>query len=592
MIYIRRTFILALILTLSLLVAGALGEDAADRPTPMYWRDVTLRTARVNENVPQVNVRTGPGTEYERIGQLSSGETVLVTGRYNRDWYAVTLNGQRGYVAAEYVSVMEETDQAPAFEDDDIALQRDGVNIKYLYKVDEPVTLTGSLEVTGPILRASVSVVDLRAMQTLMDASVDYGPNDGRRSFDLDDFSSLMDLRSLGGGEKCLIVTAEGRNGSKVTVKRNFYVTGPYDITANMTRDCRLSGRYVDPDELYDGLQSTYWSIDEGTPLTIEMPEGRTGAVLELNWGTAPTPFTLSMFDGEGREIQTVDEGNGAKMRNFCYAFDERTRKIILRTAHSGKYLTEVHVIEKGKVSPQLMQWKPLPEKIDILAVSAHQDDELLFLGGTIPYYAAKGKTVAMCYMATCSRARLQEAMEGLWSCGLPYHPLFMGYKDAYSESIDEAQEIWGDGALRDLVEIIRRYKPEVVVTQDVNGEYGHMQHRLTSKLVREAVDCSWDESKYPESARTYGVWDVKKTYIHLYEDHQIHMDCYDDPLENRNGLSALQLATIGYAKHFSQHGQYQMENQGVQFDNKLFGLYRTTVGYDEVGGDFFENIP
>ena len=94
------------------------------------------------------------------------------------------------------------------------------------------------------------------------------------------------------------------------------------------------------------------------------------------------------------------------------------------------------------------------------------------------------------------------------------------------------------------------------------------------------------------ESARVYGVWDVKKTYIHLYEDHQIHMDCYDDPLENRDGLSALQLATIGYAKHFSQHGQYQMENQGVQFDNKLFGLYRTTVGYDEVGGDFFENIP
>ena len=589
-----RTLSAALIATLVLfmvITGTAAAEDATDRPTPMYWRDVTVRVGRLTAGVPQVNVRSGPGTEYEKIGRLGPEDEVRVTGRYSRDWYVVTFDGRPGYVAAEYLDVTEQSDQAPGYEGENIAIESGEINVPYIFKEDETVSLTGTVRTTQPIMEASVSVFDLRALETVMDATESYAPTDDRRAIDLADFASKMDMTGLNGGEKRLVVTLAGRNGAKAALTRDFYVTGDYDVVANMTADCGVTGRYVVPADLNDGRYNTYWPPTEQTDLTVTLPQGRVGALFAIEWGTPPVSFTLTMYDGDGQTVQTVDEQNGAGMMVFTYALDERTRKITMHTDHRGKRIAEIRVIEKDRVSPALMQWQPLPEKVDILVVSSHQDDELLFLGGTIPYYAAQGKTVAVCYVITCSRSRIQEALEGLWSCGLRYHPITMGYRDIYASSMEEVLEAWNGDALGDMIALIRRYKPEVVVTQDVNGEYGHVQHRLVSKIVRDAVDNAGDASQYPESAGTYGAWDVKKTYIHLYPEHQIHMDCYDEPQPALGGLSALQAATVGYAKHYSQHGHYQMDNQGVKYDNKLFGLYRTTVGYDEAGGDFFENI-
>ncbi|TFG69013.1 MAG: hypothetical protein E4H27_07475 [Anaerolineales bacterium] len=44
-----------------------------------------------------VNVRSGPGTDYDKIGLLLPGDEVLIEG-YSGDWWAVTLNGERGWV--------------------------------------------------------------------------------------------------------------------------------------------------------------------------------------------------------------------------------------------------------------------------------------------------------------------------------------------------------------------------------------------------------------------------------------------------------------------------------------------------------------
>ncbi len=44
------------------------------------------------------NVRSGPGTEYSRIGGASQGEALTVTGETS-GWYQVSYNGQTGYMA-------------------------------------------------------------------------------------------------------------------------------------------------------------------------------------------------------------------------------------------------------------------------------------------------------------------------------------------------------------------------------------------------------------------------------------------------------------------------------------------------------------
>jgi hypothetical protein len=60
----------------------------------------------VREGVTAVNVRSGPGTAYPRIGQLKSGSQFPITGRNAPgDWLQFTLNGQPGWVNKELVAV-------------------------------------------------------------------------------------------------------------------------------------------------------------------------------------------------------------------------------------------------------------------------------------------------------------------------------------------------------------------------------------------------------------------------------------------------------------------------------------------------------
>ena len=588
-----RALILAAALMIMFIMPCAWAEDADDdRPTPAFWVTVERRAGRVVDSVSEINIRSGPGTDYDKIGKLGPGDMVEVLSIYNPSWYHIRVDGLEGYASANYITLTTVADQIPGYDEPDIAVDQTDLNVPYIFQEDDTIALSGTLHATRPVLVVRVEVYDLRKLRTAMDVVVTYDRQDDVRLIDLGALASQLNLQSLAAGEKRLNVTLTGSNGSTVTVSRDFYVTGWYSSVAHMTAACEISLPGGVPEEMYDENYGTYWAPGERDVMSLTLPQGRVGALFVVEWVRPPDAFEIRQYDENDQEIDVVSETNPSRMIVMTYRLDERTRRITLQTSSGNKRIAELRVIERGRVSPQLMQWTPLPEKVDILVVSTHQDDELLFLGGTIPYYAATGKVVAVCYMATCSRYRLQEAMEGLWSCGLRYHPIFLGYRDVYAETLNEAQAAWGDRALEDLVRIIRRYRPEVVVTQDVNGEYGHRQHQLTSRLVRQAVDRSWDFNYYPESYDQYGAWEVKKTYIHLYEENQIYMNCYDTPLETLGGLSALQAATVGYAKHISQHGHYQMNNQGTRFDNKLFGIYRTSVGYDEAGNDMFEHIP
>jgi uncharacterized protein YraI len=53
-----------------------------------------------------VNIRSGPGTEYSRLGQMPAGSTAAVIGRNSSStWWQVNYNGIVGWVAAEYARI-------------------------------------------------------------------------------------------------------------------------------------------------------------------------------------------------------------------------------------------------------------------------------------------------------------------------------------------------------------------------------------------------------------------------------------------------------------------------------------------------------
>ncbi|WP_029215535.1 SH3 domain-containing protein [Kallotenue papyrolyticum] len=58
--------------------------------------------------VEVANLRSGPGTSYERIGKLRQGQTVKLLGR-NGDWFKVeTSSGQTGWIHSELVSASQQ----------------------------------------------------------------------------------------------------------------------------------------------------------------------------------------------------------------------------------------------------------------------------------------------------------------------------------------------------------------------------------------------------------------------------------------------------------------------------------------------------
>lgn len=50
-----------------------------------------------------VNVRSGPSTDYEKVGSLSYAQEVSVTGLASTNWYRISFNDQTAYVSANYL---------------------------------------------------------------------------------------------------------------------------------------------------------------------------------------------------------------------------------------------------------------------------------------------------------------------------------------------------------------------------------------------------------------------------------------------------------------------------------------------------------
>ena len=51
-----------------------------------------------------LNIRSGPSTDFGKIGALSEGEAAQITGRASTGWYQISYNGKTGYVSNVYMS--------------------------------------------------------------------------------------------------------------------------------------------------------------------------------------------------------------------------------------------------------------------------------------------------------------------------------------------------------------------------------------------------------------------------------------------------------------------------------------------------------
>ncbi|NLD20277.1 MAG: SH3 domain-containing protein [Clostridiales bacterium] len=94
-------FLLAFLMVISVFAAVSLIK------TDIVYADG--ETGKVATDV--LNVRSGAGTNYSRIGTITQGKTFTVTGTakdsYGVTWYKFTFNSRNGYVSSQYVNITQ-----------------------------------------------------------------------------------------------------------------------------------------------------------------------------------------------------------------------------------------------------------------------------------------------------------------------------------------------------------------------------------------------------------------------------------------------------------------------------------------------------
>jgi N-acetyl-1-D-myo-inositol-2-amino-2-deoxy-alpha-D-glucopyranoside deacetylase len=158
-----------------------------------------------------------------------------------------------------------------------------------------------------------------------------------------------------------------------------------------------------------------------------------------------------------------------------------------------------------------------------LLLVHAHPDDESINNGATMAKYAAEGAQVTLvtCTLgehgevippelqhlagAALGEHRLGELAAAMRELGVEDFRLLGGkgrYEDSGMRGIadnDDPACLWQadvDDAARALVEVILEVRPQVLVTYDPDGGYGHpdhiQAHRIAMRAAELAADAGW----------------------------------------------------------------------------------------------------
>jgi mycothiol S-conjugate amidase len=177
-------------------------------------------------------------------------------------------------------------------------------------------------------------------------------------------------------------------------------------------------------------------------------------------------------------------------------------------------------------------------EQLRLMAVHAHPDDESSKGAATMAKYVAEGVDVLV---VTCTGGERGSVLNPK----LDRPEIWENIAQVRRAEMDRAREILGvrqewlgfvdsgypegdplpplpagcfasqplETAAAPLVELIRRFRPHVLVTYDENGGYPHPDHVMTHKVSMAAYEASGDPARYPEAGQP---WQPHKLYYHM----------------------------------------------------------------------------
>jgi N-acetyl-1-D-myo-inositol-2-amino-2-deoxy-alpha-D-glucopyranoside deacetylase len=170
-----------------------------------------------------------------------------------------------------------------------------------------------------------------------------------------------------------------------------------------------------------------------------------------------------------------------------------------------------------------------MADQLTLLTVHAHPDDETISTGGVMARYATMGVRVA-CVTCTggehgeivvpeldtpenhanLAATRVQELERALAHLG-PIEHHWLGYIDSGmmgTPENDAPASFWQadfDAAVDRLLAIVREVRPQVMVSYNDLGGYGHPDHIRTALITKAAFERAPEAAKLYETAMSFG---------------------------------------------------------------------------------------
>jgi LmbE family N-acetylglucosaminyl deacetylase len=237
-----------------------------------------------------------------------------------------------------------------------------------------------------------------------------------------------------------------------------------------------------------------------------------------------------------------------------------------------------------------------------VLYIGAHPDDE----NTALLAYLAKERLVDAAYLSLTRGdggqnllgsekgelmgvIRTQELLAARRIDGA--HQFFTRAIDfGYSKSSDESLQIWGhDAVLADVVLVIRRFQPDVIIARFLEGDNGgHGHHSASAILAREAFQAAANPAQFPGQLAWLKPWQAKRL---LWNGWRLDPSAEDSLLQVDTGLynpllgrSYTEIAAQSRSMHKSQgFGSAERRGSRNEFFRHLGGEYAPHDLFDGV---------
>lgn len=256
-----------------------------------------------------------------------------------------------------------------------------------------------------------------------------------------------------------------------------------------------------------------------------------------------------------------------------------------------------------------------MKEQLTLMAVHAHPDDEAISTGGVLARYASEGiRTV----LVTCTNGELGDAPGGVTpdrdahdaelvvqtrlaelrqSCvelGITHLEL-LGYHDSgmMGWKQNEAPDSFWKTPVRDaagrLAALMERYSPQVVVTYDENGFYGHPDHIKANRITLESArDTGIPRKLYYTAVSKQRIGELARRF----RDMQPDSDNFDfDPDDPPFGVDESAITTMVDVSAYTDRKLSSMRAHASQGENMPFLRLPREVFNEAFGRESFTRV-